>query len=104
MGGGLICGIGDFRQEKGAGNFGQFRVANEGDPQFARIKAEGGREAQDDALEAAEPYDEENRGASHLVARGGAAPREDFSMTGDDEMKIGTFAMSSPGSRTRTAG
>ncbi len=57
--GGLMCGIGDFRQEKGAGNYGQFRLAPESDEDFARIMATGGREAQDAALAAAEPYDEE---------------------------------------------
>lgn len=58
-GGGLICGIGDFRQEKGAGNFGQFKMVDEGDAEFERIKASGGRAVQDAALEAADPYDDE---------------------------------------------
>lgn len=58
--GGLIMGIGDFRQERGAGNFGQYRLANEDDAGFKRIKAAGGREAQDAGLEAATPYDEES--------------------------------------------
>ena len=53
--GGIVVGIGDFRQEKGAGNYGQFRVAPEHDEEFARIKAHGGREAQDEALRVAEP-------------------------------------------------
>lgn len=57
--GGLLCGIGDFRQEKGAGNYGQFRLAQEGDEDFARIMAFGSRDAQDAALAAADPYDEE---------------------------------------------
>ena len=57
--GGIVVGIGDFRQEKGAGNYGQFRVAPEHDEEFARIKAHGGREAQDEALRVAEPYDDE---------------------------------------------
>ena len=57
--GGIVVGIGDFRQEKGAGNYGQFRVAPEDDQDFARIKAHGGREAQDEALRVAEPYDDE---------------------------------------------
>lgn len=57
--GGLIAGVGDFRQEKGAGNFGQFRVCLPDDKEFRRIFAAGGRDAQRKALEDPTAYDSE---------------------------------------------
>lgn len=54
---GMIIGVGDKRQEKGAGNQGQFILVGEDDPDFQRIMRTGGMEAQDTALEAAEPRD-----------------------------------------------
>ena len=54
---GLIQGVGDWRPEKGSGNYGQFTVCNEDDPAFVRIINEGGREAQEAAMTAAQPYD-----------------------------------------------
>lgn len=78
--GGLVAGVGDFRQEKGKGNYGQFEVSrsvtgdavlNAGgkfgvisdvdDPAFESLMANAGRVQQDAALEAAEPYDDETR-------------------------------------------
>lgn len=57
---GILCGIGDFRQEKGAGNFGQYRIAeSEDDPELLDIMREGGRAAQDAALATPEAYDAE---------------------------------------------
>lgn len=51
---GLICGVGDWRQEKLKGNHGQWRVVpGPSDPDFRRIKKAGGAEQQDAAL--AEP-------------------------------------------------
>lgn len=58
--GGLTCGIGDFRQEKGAGSFGQFRLADADDAEVAEIMAAGGRAAQEAALNNPEPYDEQS--------------------------------------------
>ena len=46
--GGLIVGIGDFRQEKGKGNFGQFEVVQESD--CKDIIAAGGMKEQDKAI------------------------------------------------------
>ena len=46
--GGIIIGIGDFRQEKGKGNFGQFDVVTEAD--CKAIIAAGGMKAQDAAI------------------------------------------------------
>lgn len=58
---GMLSGIGDFRQEKGAGNFGQFRTTTEEDPEFQRIVASYGREYQ--LAKYAEPdfFDEETK-------------------------------------------
>lgn len=56
---GLLMGIGDFRQEKGAGSYGQFRQVAEDDVDFARIVANGGMEAQDAALATPATHDHE---------------------------------------------
>src|SRR5580765_258370 len=53
---GVIVGIGDGRPEKGKLSYGQFRLCNDDDPDFVRIKTMG-RDAQDKGLDAAEPYD-----------------------------------------------
>lgn len=57
--GGLTCGIGDFRQEKGKGNFGQFVLVGSDNADFQRIQAEGGRDVQDEALESPAFFDGE---------------------------------------------
>lgn len=54
---GLIIGWGDFRQQKGAGNYGQFEICDAED--VAHIVKSGGRSKQDDALESPEYYDTE---------------------------------------------
>lgn len=56
---GVLAGVGDFRQEKGKGNFGQFRLAEKTDPEFAKISKLGGRAAQDAALQNYKVYDQE---------------------------------------------
>lgn len=56
-GGGILCGIGDYRQEKGKGDYGRFRLCSPDDPDFLRIQATGGRAAQDAALLNPEPAD-----------------------------------------------
>jgi hypothetical protein len=56
---GRIVGIGDFRVEKGAGDFGQFRVTTPMDPDFLRIIHEQGRAVQVEAMEAPEYFDQE---------------------------------------------
>lgn len=55
---GITAGVGDWRPEKGAGNYGQFMLVPEGDERFQRLMQQG-REAQKAALEAPEPYDAE---------------------------------------------
>jgi len=56
---GLTIGVGDWRPEKGAGSYGQFRLTSPDDPDFARIVAEGGRAAQVEALAHPVCYDDE---------------------------------------------
>jgi hypothetical protein len=48
---GIMCGIGDFRQQKGKGNNGLYRVVNRDDPEFLALIANGGTAAQDKALD-----------------------------------------------------
>ncbi len=54
---GLVIGVGDFRQEKGKGNYGQFGIVDKPDCD-ALIKS-GGMKAQDNALENPVCYDKE---------------------------------------------
>ena len=56
---GITCGIGDWRQEKGSGDYGQFRLVSPDDADFLRIQAAGGVEAQDAAIAAPVAYDED---------------------------------------------
>jgi hypothetical protein len=55
--GGLVAGIGDWRQEKGSGSHGLYRLCDPDDADFKRIVATGMRKAQDAALERPECYD-----------------------------------------------
>lgn len=77
--GGIIVGVGDFRQEKGKGNFGQFEVATEA--QCKSIIKAGGMKAQDAAIKAPAMFDAdteelyswfseevENRGKADLLS------------------------------------
>jgi hypothetical protein len=56
---GLIVGVGDGRQEKGALNFGQFRFCADNDEEFMDIVKSSGRDVQEKALETCKCYDEE---------------------------------------------
>jgi hypothetical protein len=56
---GILNGVGDWRQQKGSGNYGQFRVVGEDDPQFQSLVRNGGMAAQDEALTDPEYYDQE---------------------------------------------
>lgn len=54
---GLVAGIGDFRQEKGHGSFGLFRITNEDDPDFLEIVKTGSADVQKAALADPLPFD-----------------------------------------------
>jgi hypothetical protein len=56
---GMVCGVGDWRQEKGSGNYGCYKLVSEDDPDFVRITQTQGRAAQIEALENPVPYDKE---------------------------------------------
>jgi len=57
---GFVCGVGDWRQEKGSGSFGSFTLVTEAnEAEFERIKAEGGREAQLEAFASPVAYNNE---------------------------------------------
>src|SRR6185312_14288378 len=47
---GVIIGVGDWRPQKGAGSFGQFRLCDPADAQWNAIVQTGGAEVQDEAL------------------------------------------------------
>lgn len=56
---GVTAGVGDWRPEKGKGDYGQFCIVNDEDPEFLEIVKQG-REAQQEAMENPEPYDDES--------------------------------------------
>jgi len=55
--GGIFSGVGDWRQEKGSGNFGSFKIVADDDPDFVRITQTMGRDAQIAALDNPECFD-----------------------------------------------
>lgn len=58
---GVMQGLGDWRTGKGAGTYGSFELVEEGNEKFERIKREGGRAAQQAALDDPDPYDLETQ-------------------------------------------
>lgn len=63
---GVTAGVGDFRQEKGKGSFGQFAPIGDSDAEvFAAIQASGGRGAQLQAMSDAIAYDDETEELLH---------------------------------------
>lgn len=56
---GMYIGVGDGRPEKGAMNYGQFRIAGKDDPDLKRIMKDGGRKAQQAALDEPVAHDDE---------------------------------------------
>ena len=63
--GGILAGVGDWRQEKGSGNHGQFDLVEDGNEQVKRIMKSGGRVAQDAALHEPLYYDLETEELYH---------------------------------------
>lgn len=56
---GQLSGIGDWRQQKGSGAYGSFRIASADDPEYLRIVNTCARDAQQTALDNPEPHDDE---------------------------------------------
>lgn len=56
---GFQSGVGDWRQEKGSGNYGSFKLVGADDPDFVRICKTMGRAEQVAALDEPEPYNDE---------------------------------------------
>lgn len=56
---GFQSGIGDWRQEKGSGSYGSFKLVSADDPDFIRITKSQARAAQQKALDNPEPYNTE---------------------------------------------
>lgn len=60
---GVVCGIGDFRQEKGKGGYGTFAVVSDDEQEKAweHITTHEGREVQEAAMADPQTYDEDTR-------------------------------------------
>ena len=54
---GMFIGVGDWRPEKGSGNFGRFELVSDTNTAFKNIVQVGGREAQVAAMKRADAYD-----------------------------------------------
>lgn len=72
---GMFAGVGDWRTEKGSGNYGSFRLASANDPELKKILKTGGRMAQVAAMNTPTFYDQEtedlfNWYTTEVVARG----------------------------------
>lgn len=57
---GMIIGIGDFRQEKGRGNYGLFSLVDADNKELVEVQRNGDRKAQLKALEQPNAYDRES--------------------------------------------
>lgn len=58
---GMIDGVGDWRPEKGKGNYGQFEIVDAHDERYRRIVETGGRDVQDAAISNPIAYDDETQ-------------------------------------------
>lgn len=56
---GIVSGVGDWRQEKGSGSYGCFRLCSADDKDFLRILKTQGRAVQQAALDKPEAYNDE---------------------------------------------
>lgn len=54
---GIMQGLGDWRPEKGKGDYGQYELVSDDDERLIEIMQRGGRQAQIEAMDAAVPYD-----------------------------------------------
>jgi len=78
---GVFGGVGDWRPQKGSGDFGRFRIANDDDPELLEIKRTGGRELQLAAMAQPTFYDGETENLfvwyqGELDARGIVPPSQ----------------------------
>jgi hypothetical protein len=55
----MVSGVGDWRQEKGSGNYGCFKLVSEDDKDYQRIIKTMGRKAQVKAMAEPECFDAE---------------------------------------------
>lgn len=55
---GIMQGMGEWRPQKG-GIYGQYEIVEKNDPRYLKLVKECGRAAQEKAMKAAEPYDED---------------------------------------------
>lgn len=62
---GMIIGVGDWRQQKGAGSFGQFSVTHPDDQEWNELMEAGNQDAQDKAMDDPMAYDEETEKLFH---------------------------------------
>lgn len=82
-GAGIMQGIGDFRTQKGKGNFGSFELVEEKDPRFQAV-LKMGRKQQVEAFNSPEVYDTE--AAELLEWFTGEAKRREFKIETDAEV------------------
>lgn len=82
-GAGIMQGIGDFRTQKGKGNFGSFELVEEKDPRFQAV-LKLGRKQQVAAVESPEVYDSE--AAELLEWFTSEAARREFKIEADAEV------------------
>lgn len=85
-GSGIMQGVGDFRTEKGKGNFGSFEIVEENDERFQAIVKSGGRKPQMEAIANPEPYDGES--AELLGWFAAEAKRREFKIS-DEQREVG---------------
>jgi hypothetical protein len=79
--GGITSGVGDWRQEKGSGSHGLWRICEPDDPEYLDIQSEG-RVAQDSALETYQCYDQDTQELldwylAEIVRRGRGGKKSD---------------------------
>lgn len=58
---GMLRGVGDYRPGQGSGAYGLFEIVKEDDPRFVDVVKHGGRQAQIEAMESPEYFDDQTR-------------------------------------------
>lgn len=82
---GMTIGVGDWRPQKGKGDYGQFRVATRNDADVLRLTKECARKAQDPAIADPIPYDVQT--ASDLAYFNSEVKRRGWERGADDELR-----------------